>query len=89
MYPSAKERKVKVFMNGRSRAVRIPSDFELPGDEVVIRQEVDGIITIRPEGRKRSPGELVAYLLQAEPLSMEFPEIEDLPLQPVDLDLPE
>ncbi len=89
MYPSAKERKAKVFMNGRSRAVRIPSDFELPGDEVVIRQEADGIITIRPQLRKRSPSELVAYLSELEPIGREFPEIDDLPLRPVDLDLPE
>ncbi len=89
MYPVAKERKAKVFMNGRSRAVRIPSDFELPGNEVVIRQEADGIITIRPETRKRTPGELVAYLRQAEPLGEEFPNVEDLPLRSVDLDLPE
>ncbi len=89
MHSVAKERKAKVFMNGRSRAVRIPSDFTLPSDDVFIRQEVDGSITIRPELQKRSPGELVAYLLQAEPLEGEFPEIEDLPLRPIDLDLPE
>lgn len=89
MQPIAKERKARIFMNGRSRAVRIPSDFELSGNDVVIRQEVDGIITIRPEKQKRTPGELVAYLRQTEPLGEEFPEIEDLPLRPVDLDLPE
>lgn len=89
MVPVLKERKARVFMNGRSRAVRIPSDFDLPGNEVIIRQESDGVITIVPERRKRSPGELVAYLVQAEPLGEEFPDIEDLPLRPVDLDLPE
>ncbi|MCJ8521301.1 antitoxin VapB [Pseudorhizobium tarimense] len=89
MQPIAKERKARIFMNGRSRAVRIPSDFGLSGNEVVIRQEVDGIITIRPGKQKRTPGELVAYLRQAELLGEEFPEIEDLPLRPVDLDVPE
>ena len=89
MFPVPKERKAKIFMNGRSRAVRIPSDFDLAGDEVLLRQEVNGIITIQPTMQKRSPGELVAYLLQAEPLGKEFPDIEDLPLCPVDLDLPE
>jgi len=89
MYTVPKERKAKIFKNGRSRAVRIPSDFELPVDEVVIRQEVDGIITIQPANRKRSPSGLVEYLRTAEPLMEDFPEIDDLPLRPIDLDLPE
>ncbi|CDZ26117.1 Hypothetical protein NGAL_HAMBI490_09520 [Neorhizobium galegae bv. officinalis] len=89
MLPMPKERKAKIFMNGRSRAVRIPSDFDLSGDEVVIRQETDGIITIHPARQKRSPGELIEWLRQAAPLGQEFPEIEDLPLRSVDLDLPE
>lgn len=85
----SKERRAKIFRNGRSRAVRIPSDFNLTGEEVVIRQEEDGVITIHPVRPKRSPAELVAWLKRAAPSGEEFPEIEDLPLQPFDLDLPE
>lgn len=89
MFPIPKERRAKIFMNGRSRAVRIPSDFDLSGDEVVIRQEVDGMITIQSARQKRSPGELIEWLKQAEPLGEELPEIEDLPVREIDLDLPE
>ncbi len=35
----------KIFMNGRSQAVRIPKDFRLPGNEVrITRTENDGIL---------------------------------------------
>jgi antitoxin VapB len=84
-----KERRAKIFMNGRSRAVRIPSDFDLAGDEVVIRQEVDGVITIQPTRQRLSPGGLIEWLRQAEPLDRDFPEIEDLSVREIDLDLPE
>lgn len=31
--------KAKVFMNGRSQAVRIPAEFRFPGKEVYIRRD--------------------------------------------------
>lgn len=34
----AKEQRVRVFKNGRSRAIRIPKEFEFEGDEVTIRK---------------------------------------------------
>ena len=55
-------RKVKVFMNGRSRAVRIPKEFDFPGDEVVMRKEEDGTLTLEPVRVRRSPRELVEWL---------------------------
>jgi len=33
------ERHVKLFRNGRNQAVRIPREFELPGDEAIMRRE--------------------------------------------------
>lgn len=33
------ERHVRLFKNGRNQALRIPRDFELPGDEAIIRKE--------------------------------------------------
>lgn len=41
------ERHVKLFKNGRSQAVRIPREFELPGEDAVMRME-DGRIIIEP-----------------------------------------
>jgi antitoxin VapB len=34
------ERHVKLFRNGRNQAVRIPREFELPGEDAVRRKEV-------------------------------------------------
>ncbi|OJW26199.1 MAG: twitching motility protein PilT [Sphingopyxis sp. 65-8] len=35
----AEERVVRLFRNGRTQAVRIPKEFELPGEEVLIRKD--------------------------------------------------
>lgn len=35
----APERHVKLFKNGRNQAVRIPREFELPGEDAVMRKE--------------------------------------------------
>jgi antitoxin VapB len=66
-------RKVKVFRNGRSRAIRIPKDFDLPGDELMLRQE-DGNVSIIPIRKKRTLLEVLAAL---EPINEDFPEIDD------------
>ena len=61
-------RHVKVFRNGRNRAVRIPVEFEFPGDEVTMRKEGDKII-IEPLQKK---GNLLEWLQTLEPLDEEF-----------------
>ncbi|RST84830.1 AbrB/MazE/SpoVT family DNA-binding domain-containing protein [Aquibium carbonis] len=51
----AEERSGAVLRNGDDRLVAIPKDFVLVGDEIIIRQEKDGVITIHPatkEGRQ-------------------------------------
>jgi antitoxin VapB len=70
---STQERKVSLFRNGRSQAVRIPKEFELPGEEVLMRRE-DGNLVIEPIRKKRSLLEVLASL---EPIDEEFPEIDD------------
>lgn len=74
------ERHVKLFRNGRNQAVRIPREFELPGEDAVMRKE-GGRLVIEPAPRKS----LLAVLATLEPLDEEFPEIEDGPPDPVDL----
>ncbi len=74
------ERHVKLFKNGRNQAVRIPREFELPGEDAIMRKEGDKLI-IEPAPKKS----LLELLKTLEPLDEEFPEIEDLPLDPVDL----
>src|SRR5262245_29379595 len=54
------ERRVKLFKNGRSQAVRIPREFELPGKEAIMRKEGERLI-IEP-APKRSLIELLDSL---------------------------
>jgi antitoxin VapB len=71
------ERYVKLFRNGRNQAVRIPVEFELPGNEAIMHRDGDRLV-IEPV-RKRS---LTAILDSLEPLDEEFPEIVDPPVKP-------
>ena len=77
---SSKARQVKVFTNGRNRAVRIPREFEFPGDDAIMRKEGDRLI-IEPA----APTSLLAVLAQLKPLDETFPPIHDRPPDPVDL----
>ena len=78
--PVNHERQVKLFKNGRNQAVRIPREFELPGDEAIMRKEGDRLI-IEPA----QPTSLLAVLATLEPLDEEFPPIPELPADPVEL----
>ena len=74
------ERHVKLFKNGRNQAVRIPREFELPGEDAIMRKEGSRLI-IEPA----PPTSLLALLASLEPIDDEFPTIDELPLEPVDL----
>ena len=76
------ERHVRLFRNGRSQAVRIPRDFELPGNEAVMHKEGDKLI-IEPVPKK-SLKHLIEYLQSLEPLDEKIGEIPDLPPEPFD-----
>lgn len=71
---------VKLFRNGRNQAVRIPRELELPGEDAVIRKEGERLV-IEPA----PPKSLLAVLNSLEPLEEDFPQIEELPPEPVDL----
>jgi len=71
-------RHVRLFRNGRNQAVRIPVEFELPGDEAIIHRDGDRLV-IEPV-RKRG---LIALLKTMKPLDEEFPEIDD-PVPPAE-----
>ncbi len=73
-------RHVKLFKNGRNQAVRIPREFELPGEDAVIHKEGQRLI-IEPA----PPQSRLAVLASLPTLDEEFPPIEDLPAEPVDL----
>ena len=67
-------RRVRLFRNGRNQAVRIPREFELPGEEAILHKEGDRLI-IEPA----EPTSLLAVLAKLQPLDEEFPPIPDLP----------
>ena len=75
-----RERHVKVFKNGRNKAVRIPREFEFLGEQAIMRKEGNRLI-IEPV----PPKSLLAVLATLAPLPEEFPPILDLPLDPVEL----
>ena len=79
------ERHARIFKNGRSRAVRIPKEFDFPGDEVIISKDGDRLI-IRPlEDRAERLRALLAQWREQPPLGPddEFPEIDDPPPEPM------
>ena len=74
------QRHVKLFKNGRNQAVRIPREFELPGEDAIIRKEGERLI-IEPT----PPKSLLALLATLAPLEEDFPPIPDLGPDPVEL----
>ncbi len=66
------QRHVRLFRNGRNQAVRIPVEFELPGDEAIMHRDGDRLV-IEPV-RKRG---LIALLKTMKPLKDDILEIDD------------
>lgn len=65
-------RHVKLFKNGRNQAVRIPREFELPGEDAVMFREGDRLVI-----ESAPPRSLLAVLAGLSPLDETFPEIDD------------
>jgi antitoxin VapB len=82
----SRPKEAKLFRNNRSQAVRIPVEFELPGDRVMIHRE-GGKLIIEPVTRPTNIVELLAEWRKEAPPGPEdrFPAIEDRPAQPEDL----
>ncbi|MEJ2633218.1 MAG: AbrB/MazE/SpoVT family DNA-binding domain-containing protein [Acidihalobacter sp.] len=72
------ERHVRLFRNGRNQAVRIPREFELDGDEAILRKEGDRLV-IEPVRK----GSLLSLLATWTPLDEPFPNVDD-DLAPLD-----
>ncbi len=81
---SVPPREAKLFRNNKSQALRIPADFELPGDRVMIHRDGDRLI-IEPVRRKN----LLEVLASLQPLGPDdqFPDVEGtlLPIKAIDL----
>jgi antitoxin VapB len=71
-------RHVKLFKNGRNQAVRIPREFELPGEDAIMRREGDKLII-----EAAPPPSLLSILAELEPIDETFADIQDRPPEPV------
>jgi antitoxin VapB len=74
------EREVSLFRNGANQALRIPRGFELPGTSATLSPDGKALV-IRPS----KPRSLLALLKTLKPIRASFPELSDLPPEPVDL----
>ncbi len=74
------ERNARLFRNGRNQAIRIPREFELPGTQARLRKEGEALI-ITPV-KERS---LLSTLKALRPIDEDFPHIEELSAERVDL----
>ncbi len=76
------ERHVRLFRNGRNQAIRIPREFELEGNEAIIRKEKNRLIV---EPVKKAG--LLHVLSKLKPIRDEFPDVDDnlKPLDDIDL----
>ena len=84
--PPSKPKEAKLFRNNRSQAVRIPVEFELPGDRVLIHRDGSKLI-IEPVSRPTNIIELLAQWQQEAPLGPEdqFPAVDDTPAHSEDI----
>ena len=69
---SPPSRHVRLFKNGSNQAVRIPREFELPGNEALMRKEGNRLIV-----EALQPASLKALLAGWEPLAEGLPAIPD------------
>lgn len=74
-------RRARLFRNGRNQALRIPREFELAADEVIIHRDEDRLVL---ELARRSPS-LAAVLATLAPLDEDFPRIADPGSEPEDI----
>jgi len=84
--PATRSRTVSLFKNGKSQALRIPKEFELDAKEAKITRSKNGTLTITPIEKEKTFAEFLAEWAKEEvdPKDLEWPEIEDLPLKPID-----
>ena len=80
MHPENTQRKVSLFRNGRNQAIRIPKEYELAGSEAIIRR-VGNTLVIEPVLKPT----LLELLASLAPMEESVPEIDDLPLDDIDL----
>jgi antitoxin VapB len=79
---SQMQRRVKLERDAEGQFIQIPLEFEPLGDNLLMRKEGNKLIIEPAPVPKQS---LLELLETWEPLDEEFPQIEDLPPEPLDL----
>ncbi|GCD54370.1 MULTISPECIES: antitoxin [Acetobacter] len=79
-------REVKLFWNNRSQAVRIPVEFQMPGDRVLIRRDGEKLV-LEPVKTPSTLKELLMAWREEPQLRPEddFPDIQDVAATPEDI----
>ncbi|MGB5987987.1 MAG: hypothetical protein WBG37_21975 [Desulfobacterales bacterium] len=72
------QRHVRLFRNGRNQAIRIPREYELEGNEAILRKEGNRLI-VEPVEKSG----LLNILAGLKKLDETFPDIDD-ELMPLD-----
>jgi antitoxin VapB len=75
------ERHVRLFRNGRNQALRIPREFELEGNEAIIRKDGNRLIVEAVSQKNR----LIELLRTLEPIDEPLPQIDDPPIEDEDI----
>jgi antitoxin VapB len=70
----------KVFMSGRSQAVRLPKAYRFDVDEVLLEPQPDGALLLRPRNQ-RPLGERLRAILQALPEDSTFERPQQPPVE--------
>ena len=83
MSSTATVRHVRLFKNGTSQAVRIPREFELPGNEAVLSRDEQGRLILESIPRRNLLGVIESW--KPLPEDDQFPEIDDPPTDPVEI----
>ena len=66
------ERRARLSRNGRNQAVRIPREFELLGDEIILYKDGERLI-VEPV---KKPTHLLELLAMLEPIEDDFPDVD-------------
>jgi antitoxin VapB len=72
-----------LFKNGRNQAVRIPREFELPGNEAILRRDESGRLILEALPRRSLLDLLSTWKPSGE--KDRLPAIEDRPAEPIEI----
>ena len=74
------ERRIKIIQTGGEQSIPVPREFALPTEDALIRKDGDKLV-IEPAARPS----LLKVLAGLRPIGEDFPPIEELAPEPIDL----